>query len=490
MKPIINYSAQTIGISYSLRKYINELNLEPNKAETFAHLVDTIHTTYAQKSHNSEAYFLTHIANAFNHKSQNFLVKNNRHMLTDNYKSSINKKTLFALAKEKNENKIIELSNQLETHVHKGNTNFIERLDSNYAYKKLAKVKYLDYKNSHKTPVMITMTLDRSFRKYIKTKEIKLGTGEGLSQISDENLEELIEKSYTTLNERFREFYRFFKLKNQRSGDKDKLDYIVMFEPHKSLTLHLHVLFYCNAIQLNNLHETWEHYLESLTPIQQDAQNYKIIDTQRGKASTYLSKYLIKSFNDNEAIEEASFFNKFKRYFSKYKLFRTSNFYHTTQNKIDKMYQYLKENYADILHTIKQSTTPIYEVLEKMEMEGLFIFEINKEEVVSFDRKSIKQFYEAYKNTLSDTDIKQEIYNNLDFFQKKAMRYTMCQATFNGSDQKIQNVLESYGITSNHLLEVEVEMDMEHKDMFYYHGMYEVEEMDLNKAISVISGGF
>ena len=319
-KPIPN---QTIGISYSLRKYINELHLEPNKAETFAHLVETIHTTYAQKSFNSEEYFLTHISNAFNQKSQNFLVKHNRHTISNNYQSAINKQVLFALTKERDEHKIIELSNQLETHIHKGNTHFIERLDSNYAYKKLAKVKYLDFKNTHKTPVMLTMTLDRSFRKYIKTQETKLGTNKGLLQISDDNLEELIEKSYTTLNARFREFYRFFKLKNQRSGDNDKLDYIVMFEPHKSLTLHLHVLFYCNPIQLNNLHETWEHYLGQLTPTQQKAQDFKVIDTQRAKASTYLSKYLIKSFNDIESMEETSFFNKFRRYFSKYKLFRT-----------------------------------------------------------------------------------------------------------------------------------------------------------------------
>lgn len=477
---------QTIGISYSLRKYINELHLEPNKAETFAHLVETIHTTYAKKSFNSEEYFLTHIANAFNHKSQNFLVKHNRHTLTNNYKSTINKKILFELAKERrDEHKIIELSNQLKTHIHKGNTNFIERLDSNYAYKKLAKVKYLDFKNTHKTPIMLTMTLDRSFRKYIKTQETKLGNNKGLLKISEANLEELIEKSYTTLNERFREFYRFFKLKNQRSNNKDKLDYIIMFEPHKSLTLHLHVLFYCNPIQLNNLHETWEHYLGQLTPTQQKAQDFKVIDTNRAKASTYLSKYLIKSFNDKEEnMEETSFFNKFRRYFSKYKLFRTSNFYHTTQNKIDKMYQYLKEHYADILHVIKHSTTPIYEVLEKMEMAGVFTFEITKEEVISFDRKAIKQFYDAYKKTLSDIDIKQEIYNNLDFFEKKSMRYTMCQAIFQGSNQKLLNILNQYGITSNNLLEIEI--DEECEDRFYYQGMYEIEEMNLGKTMQLL----
>lgn len=259
-----------------------------------------------------------------------------------------------------------------------------------------------------------------------------------------------------------------------------------MFEPHKSLTLHLHVLFYCNPLQLNNLRETWEHYLESLTPTQQKAQDFKIIDTNRAKASTYLSKYLIKSFNDKEEnMEETSFFNKFRRYFSKYKLFRTSNFYHTTQNKIDKMYQYLKEHYADVLQVIKHSNTPIYEVLEKMEMEGMFTFEINKEEVTSFDRKAIKHFYDAYKKILSDIDIKQEIYNNLDFFEKKTMRYTMCQAIFKGSNKKLLNILNHYEIASNNLLEIE--MDEECEDRFYYQGMYEIEEMDLGKAMKLLN---
>lgn len=92
--------------------------------------------------------------------------------------------------------------------------------------------------------------------------------------------------------------------------------------------------------------------------MQQKAQDFKEIDTECARASTYLAKYLIKAFNDNEKMEETSFFNKFRRYFSKYKLFRTSNFYHTTQNKIDKMYQYVKDNYADISQDIKLPTIP------------------------------------------------------------------------------------------------------------------------------------
>ena len=152
------------------------------------------------------------------------------------------------------------------------------------------------------------------------------------------------------------------------------------------------------------------------------------------------------------------------------------------------MYQYLKEHYADILNDIKHSTIPIYEVLEKMEMEGVFTFEINKEEVTSFDRKAIKQFYDAYKKTLSDIEIKQEIYNNLDFFEKKTMRYTMCQAVFQGSNQKLLTILDQYGITSNNLLEID--KDEECEDRFYYQGMYEIEEMALNKAIYIINEVF
>ena len=120
-----------------------------------------------------------------------------------------------------------------------------------------------------------------------------------------------------------------------------------------------------------------------------------------------------------------------------------------------------------------------------MEMEGIFTFEITKEEVTSFDRKAIKQFYDAYKKTLSDIEIKQEIYSNLDFFEKKATRYIMCQAIFQGSNQKLLNILNQYDITSNNLLEID--KDEEYVDRFYYQGIYEVEEMDLGKAMKLLN---
>ena len=119
-----------------------------------------------------------------------------------------------------------------------------------------------------------------------------------------------------------------------------------------------------------------------------------------------------------------------------------------------------------------------------MEMEGMFTFEINKEEVTSFDRKAIKHFYDAYKGTLSDIDIKQEIYNNLDFFEKKSMRYTMCEAIFKGSNKKLLNILNHYEIASNNLMEID--KDEECEDRFYYQGMYEIEEFCLGKAIQLL----
>ena len=67
------------------------------------------------------------------------------------------------------------------------------------------------------------------------------------------------------------------------------------------------------------------------------------------------------------------------------------------------------------------------------------------------------------------------------------MRYTMCQAIFQGSNQKLLNILNHYEITSNNLLEIEMDKDEEYEDKFYYQGMYEIEEMELNKAINIIN---
>jgi len=466
---------------YSLQKFINELHVKPEPAHDFHAMVDKIKENYTHKSFKSEMFFIQNVAHIFNKNKNENLFDFTVLDLSKNFNSSITEQSLHNYknnihSSDTTEHEIIQANNNLETYTHSGNTQFIEQMDAKYSFKKLAKVKYIDYKNRDKTPAMLTFTLGKEYRKYIKKGDVVLGEFAGLQEIDKYvNLEELIEKSYHKLNSIYRNFYYYLKTLNKRSDEKDKLDFIMIFEPHKSLTLHLHLLFYCNETQLENLKKAWSNYLKDLTPKQKNAQDFTIINTSEASASTYLSKYLIKEYNTDT--EEASFFNQFKRYFSKLKLFRTSNFYHTTQVKIDKMYSYLTANYPDILEQIRYSDTPIYEILEQFEIEGLFSFEKESIDSLSFDRKKIKAFYDAYSVTHTPYEIKQEIIDNIEFFVKTNSIQRIREAVFIYESKKINSVFNAYGIS-------EKVLDEQHPpDMFYSSDMYIMNTMELNQAI-------
>jgi len=226
------------------------------------------------------------------------------------------------------------------------------------------------------------------------------------------------------------------------------------------------------------LKRAWSNYLKDLTEEQQGAQDFTIIDRTQASAATYLSKYLIKEYNTDT--EEASFFNQFKRYFFKLKLFRTSNFYHTTQAKIDKMYNHLTSNYPDILEKIRLSDIPIYEVLEQFEVEGLFKFEKEHIDALEFDRKKIKAFYEAYEPSHEAYQIKQEIIDNIDGFVKLTTHQRIKEAVFTWDSERMNQIFGSYGIEK----EISDE-EVSPPDKFYTSDMYMMNTMSLNRAINM-----
>ncbi|WP_428737648.1 hypothetical protein [Sulfurimonas sp.] len=471
---------------YLLNKFINELDLEPAKAHNFIDMVQKIKNSYTNKSYKSEMFFIKNIAHTVNTQTNENLFDFKTLNLAKNFKSKITEQSLYNYKKAVNvystDSEIIAASNNLEMHHHKGNTRFIEEMDSKYSFKKLAKVKYIDNKNKEKTPVMLTLTVDNTYRKYVKqdkSVDIVLGEFTNLLEINkNANLEEFIENSYEELNTTFRAFYHYMKTLNRRSKEKEKLDFIMIFEPHKSLTLHLHVLFYCNEVHLQNLYRAWDNYLKDLSPDQVKGQDLKVIDREKATGATYLSKYLIKEYNTDT--KESSFFMQFKRYFSKFKLFRTSNFYHTTQAKIDKMYSHLCANYPDILEKIRFSEVPIYEVLERMEIEGLFIFEKENVESLTFDRKAIQAFYKAYAHTHKDSQIKQQIKDNIEHFAKPTTHTRIKEAKFIFDREILNGVFESYQVEK-----VELKPEENAMEVFYTSNMYRTKIYELNQAIAI-----
>lgn len=506
----INVEDKTI---YSLNKFIYGIDKKPYKSKDFNSLVFKINKDYVLKSKKQEEYFLKNIVHSSNKKTNEPLFDFSKVDYSKNFNISLNKQTLKKLSNVtenlnilKNDRKkkklkkktykgiknyykdlIIQYSENLYNISSIKNTSFLDNLASKYGHKKSAKVKYLDFKNKDKTPVMLTITLDKSFRKYIKSKDVEetmiLGNKNGLVEVNKNiNLEEIIEKSYFKLNGIFQTIYDNLKQRNKRCGDKNKLDYILVFEPHKSLTLHLHILFYCNDVQLANLETCWNNYLKDKTSSQKKGQDFKIIDKKIATSATYLSKYLIKEYSENE---DVSFYTKYKSYFSKFNMFRTSNFYNTTQKKIDLMYQYLTKNYPDILETIKSSSIPLYEVLEKFELEGLFEFEKEKLKTINFNREQIKDKYDYCTNVLSFEvkETKNLIIDSIDYFSSITNLSRIKSATFNYDHQKIDKILNSYNIDTSNLIE---DKDIP-PDKFYEVGIYEIFNYDLENSIYLIN---
>ena len=389
---------------YSLNKFISKLHIQEDKAYDFSTLVDNINLNYIAKSVSYEKFFIENIAHTYNTKTNENLFDFSNINLAKNYKEKIQEFQLQDIAnkldnKNYSEKDIIHSINNLSTYNHKQNSDFMEQIDAKYSYKKLAKVKYIDYKNIDKNPIMLTFTVDSNFRKYKKINpniDGELGSFDNLKEIEknkEANLQELIEESYNNLNSTFRNFYQHTKTLNMRQGVKDKLDYILIFEAHKSMTLHLHVLIYCNTEQLANLRRSWSKYLLGLDKNQRKGQDYKAINRDIATGATYVSKYLVKEYNSTEDQEDKNFFLQYKRYFSKFKLFRTSNFYHTTQKKIDKMYSYFAKNYPDLLKNMKLSDIPIYIIFEELDIKAIFQFEQKEQNFLSAARDEIKKFF-------------------------------------------------------------------------------------------------
>jgi len=465
-----------------IQNFISRLGFEKEYYKDFKSLTNAIEKSYIYKSIKQEEFFLKNIALCFNKRTnEGLLDSNSLQNLDANYTSRVNPHSLQRLVEKPYLYDYINL----EDFKHNKSTSFLENKDALYSYKKLAKVKYLDFKNQHKTPVMLTFTLNKQYRKYVKESrniDSTLGIFKNLKLISEEaNLEELVEKSYEKLNNTYREFYKYFKTLNMRSEENDKLDFILIFEPHKSLTIHLHVLFYCNQIQSENLCKAWNNYLKPLSKDERKGQNFKIIDTNRAKASTYLSKYLVKEYNTDKE-DNNSFFQKFRRYFSRYKLFRTSNFYTTTQAKIDKMYSFMQKEYPDILERLKSTGIPLYIILEELEQEGLFSFTITKKKEHKYDKTLIKKYFNKYKNTVPIKTLKAKIENSLDKFVKNESRSYIETALFRPNQDKLYVIINKYQIDTKNLENLHHKSDI----TFYEKGMYQIQSYPLQKILNII----
>lgn len=283
---------------------------------------------------------------------------------------------------------------------------FLSNQDRLYSYKKISKVKYLEYVNQDKEKIFITFTLPNIlFHKYNKNGELTA------TYKNKDTFEENIFKGLKYLNEEIhRYFYNTLKYKIKRYcekhkiKDKIKIDFIKMLEPHKNLSGHLHSLFYIDKEFLEIIEEV---YNMTINYFDLKQTKFEIIDNKKGTASSYVSKYLLKTTQKGE-----EFYKYYKRYFNNVKFFSCSNFRHTTQEKIEWVYRYLYTNKSNLLNRYKRSKKPLYYLLEKLILKNVFTFEEEEKTSIVLNYTKLKNEYkktiELFEKDKSNEIIKED----------------------------------------------------------------------------------
>lgn len=306
---------------------------------------------------------------------------------------------------------------------------FLNNQDKLYSYKKLAKVKYLEYIYKDKEKVFITFTLPSEYHKYKKI---------GNNLVENENYKggnflDNIENGLKRLNEIHDYFYKLLKkyvarlIKTKCPIDdlenKKEIGFIKILEPHKNLQGHLHSLFYIDKEFLETLDHVYELTIKKFELIQTKKEILK-----NAKSSTYLNKYLIKTTRD-----ENRFYNEYKRFFSNIRLFTSSNYKFTNQERINIIYKYLSKHRPHLINAYKKSNKPLYYYLELLDKKGHFKYLEGSKETISVDRKKLKEIY--YKEVAQEKE-RIEILKNLE-----------CEYTLNGfkNIKKVNKIVDENG---------------------------------------------
>ncbi|QFR42878.1 ATP-dependent helicase [Sulfurimonas xiamenensis] len=256
-------------------------------------------------------------------------------------------------------------------------------------------------------------------------------------QMCGHNLEEHIINSAKKINEVWTYFYHILKTSisnyQKRYPEFTNADvaYFRQLEPHKNMTSHIHILIfvddeidylvrdaYRKTIINFNLNPKFNDFqkilkvedvksidfnklllekLELIQEIRNLEDNFaselvikkaqkrltkidKILFNKVASPASYIAKYTMKNaFADNDDDKDILFFNAWESMLgSEVKITGISNYEHTTQLHLDKMYKWYQENAPHVLSAMKRTNKPLYYWLEKEELNGNFRFEYER----------------------------------------------------------------------------------------------------------------
>jgi len=383
---------------------------------TYEELISDIKQDYINKSTNYFSYFINNIVFAKNRLTGKYYVNQYNSDKCFRYLNN------FEVDREKGKYNIVEDN---EGH-------YLAQQDKLYALKIFSKVNYLEYANNGTVKQFITLTLPSKYHKYKLKSNIKNKAYKEDNFIKNKNyifkeldFKEAIEKSIKRLNEIERRLQiefnkyatRYIKKTYNMTLKEYKEEYnsniiqkIKMIEPHKSLTPHLHAMYWIEPEFAEIFNRVYDNIIK-LYELNNDFCKNETIE--QAKASTYIMKYLMKNLQDDET--ESAFANKYRRYFSKSRFFTSSNFIHTTQKEIDLLYKYLNKHNKAFLEYLKSLKTPLYWSLEQLIIKKVITFEYDikaverdKSTIIEKQVKQLKYIEKTKQEQLSNLEQKKE----------------------------------------------------------------------------------
>jgi hypothetical protein len=193
------------------------------------------------------------------------------------------------------------------------------------------------------------------------------------------------------------------------------------------MTGHMHSILYCDNIQLKIMEQE---YLKIVAKYKLEKTVCEVLHSK--KASSYVYKYLLK--NSLPSDDGNSLFNKYKSYFSNIRIFSSSNFEHTNQAEIDKVYKYISKYRPLLMKYLKRSDTPLYIKLEELILNGYFSFEYKIITQVVVNKKLLEDttttiFYNEFI-PLDDEEIQTMIFQSKNQYVKTVNIKKLIKAYF------------------------------------------------------------
>ena len=337
-------------------------------------LITEMQRSYDTKSHSRFTYFVKQIAPMYNHLKGGYM--------SNLWESGVYK---FRNNLEPQNNSTLDIRL-----TEKENGLYLKNQDNRKIQQILSKIRYLEYVNKDKTALFLTITAPSRFHYYTKSR--KNNKHYKNKKCIYDDYEDSITQRYKIIRKIQRRFY--FNLNNE----KVEKDFFLMFEPHKSLTPHLHMLLWVDKKDIESVKKSFD-----LVVNQYQLKQVDFEEIHTAKASSYITKYLVKTLNESET--DNALMRLYKSYFHKFRIFSSSNFRHSTQKEIDFVYKYISKEYPEYMYRLKESSIPLFYNLEQYIKNGKFIFEYEENESVVVDYKSsektVNALYTEYKQKRS-----------------------------------------------------------------------------------------